>query len=1204
VKIRQLHINRFGHFHECDLVFPGDGLQVIYGPNEAGKTTLLEFLRGLLFDFPARTPYDFGDKGEMAGVATLELRDGRLVELRRRKGNKDKVSIKLDGQPTDLDDTGWLRLLDHADRGLFESVFAFGLDQLSQGEASLKHESLQSALFGGSLGGTSSPDKVVAELSRQADDLFKKGGSKPAINVLLAELKRLTKEIKDRSLRPDKYHEVEAAVAKATEHAQSLHQQVDQLRREHSKIEKLARAWPKWNELQQRRGERAGLGNGPHEVGWDQRRFAAPAHHETVASSDGGPALEASLSHPTSLPADARQRYQTLGRELKSLADEQAKRDDEIKLAERGLAALKLDPGAVSYRAEIKSCLEQRQSFLDARNDLPEIRRKCEESRRLIDRELAELRPGWSHDDLRAFSVDVATRTAIDRLSDDRRERTTSHTKLTTKRDGDVANLERARDDLAEIGSSRDVTALAAVLVDEADFVASRKQLESTRGELTKLERKLAMQCHKLTPPLPLPAAMLAPHELPVPRSETIAEFESRFADLREQLRIERTSADEDAAEWREIDKTLATAMSSHVVPSLGERDAARERRDLGWKLVREKHVAGEQVDAAIAAWSDGDASLPDGYERAVRAADDIADQIYDNASEVAEREGLRRQLAALAARLDQKRQRIAELERRQADLQTKWLALWQPCGFEPLAPDAMLGWLSDHEAACATIAQRDELTEELSRLGERIASFEQRLRAACGLVGDDVAVLLTSAKQSVDDAKNRQRRMGELQIEVRRLDRQLAKYDEELQSLSTRETAANAEWQAVLSRLNLPAEWPADLAREVIDKLSATRVRLDGLPGEEERIAKMQERIDEFNQRVRSLCEALEPKLLRDPTELAIEKLAEQVERAVEAQRKHDDLSQKLTAAREQSKSLSDRHSRQDSERVRLFALANATTEPDFFEVVSRAEKAVRLDGEIEQLRREVDLIRAGDDPEEFESSLKISEQSLLESKKRDLGEQLGQQERLKREADEAVGAARKELAQLDGSSDVAILTEELSRKRSLLAAEVDRYMPLVYARHLLNAAVSRFEKDNQPEMIATVSRLLSQMTGGKYVEFDRMGGDKQNVLIRRFDGVERTPDQLSTGTREQLYLAIRLAYVLHYCQQNQPLPIVIDDVLVNFDEARTRQTLTALVDISRSAQVLFFTCHPHMVALARDVVPGLNPIELRGTSGSEMRS
>ncbi|MFM9965263.1 MAG: ATP-binding protein, partial [Planctomycetaceae bacterium] len=733
--------------------------------------------------------------------------------------------------------------------------------------------------------------------------------------------------------------------------------------------------------------------------------------------------------------------------------------------------------------------------------------------------------------------------------------------------------------------------------------------------------------------------------ELPVPRRETVSDFETRFADVREKVRSATASWEQDDAERREIEKSLATAMSRHVVPSLGERDVVRSRRDAGWQLVRQKYIAGEPADAAIAAWINGAnsklgdtgepedvsprtstnvrgltpsgspsefaASLPDGYEQAVRVADNIADQIYDNANEVAEREGLRRQLAALATRLDQKRERIAALDQQQVELQTKWLMLWQPCGFEPLAPDAMLGWLNDHEAVCATIAQRDELLEAQSRRSQQVTAFEQRLRAAVGTANAEQATrppvgavgvtgeppvlrLLQLAKQEVDDAKDRQRRKSELQKEIRRLEKQLAKYDAELQSLATRATTANAEWQAVLSRLNLPTHWDAELAREVIDKLSATRVRLDGLPGEQARIDAMQARIQEFDQRVRSLCEALAPELLRLPAELASDKLSEQVEQAVEAQRRHDELSRKLAAAREQLRSLNDRHNQQDSERASLFALANATNETEFLEVVARTEKVIRLDSEIEQLQREIDLIRAGDEREEFEASIACSERTVLEGEQRDLGEQLRQQEQLKREADEAVGAARKELAQLDGSGQVASLNEELSRKRSQLAAEVDRYLPLVYARHLLNAAVSRFEKENQPEMIATVSRLLGQMTDGKYIGFDKSGGGQSHVLIRRSDGVERTPDQLSTGTREQLYLAIRLAYVLHYCEKSQPLPIIIDDVLVNFDERRTRQTLSTLADIAKSAQVLFFTCHPHLVALARDVVPGLTPINL----------
>ena len=1130
MKIRQLHINRFGHFNECDLVFPGDGLQVIYGPNEAGKTTLLEFLRGLLFDFPARTPYDFGGQGEMAGVATLNLRDTREVELRRRKGNKDKVAVKLAGQPTDLDDAGWLKLLDHADRGLFESVFAFGLDQLSQGEATLKHESLKSALFGGSLGGTSSPDKVAVELTRQADDLFKKGGSKPAINALLAELKKLAKEIKDRSLRPEKFHEAEAAVTKASERAEALDQQVRLLRSEHSKIEKLVRAWPKWWELKQQRGERLGLVT------------------------------------PVGLTVDARQRYASIIEKLQAAESEYTKFETEVVKTGRDLAALKLDPGAVSNRAEIKSCLELKQSVHEARRDLPERRRQRDDTRRQIDRELAELRPGWGHDDLRAFAVDLATRAEIDRLSIDRQDRTTARTKVMANRDADAANLARAKEELDKLGPQRDVAALVAVLDDAADFAADRKQRDATRNEIAKIDRQLATRLRKLTPPLL--ERMPAPHELPVPRVETVAQLDADFAQARQKLDAATASLEQDEHERSDIADKLADATSNRAVPSLEDRDAARARRDAGWTLIRRQFVEGGQSPDEVEAWlgearrmgtparpalsgdateatdaidaakgrtgksahPPGDARWVEAYEQSVRDADDIADRIYDNADAVARREALRRQLEALSNRIEQKETRRAELECQRDELQAKWLALWQPCGFEPLAPDAMLRWLDDREAVCETIAKRDELTGEVERLGERTALFEQRLRSACHATGEDPAVLLASAEQTVEEAKEEQRRSKELQREIKRLTTQLAKYDDELTTLAKREAESQAEWRAVLSRLNLPADWETELARVVIERLSATRVKLDSLPNEEERIAAMQARVDEFDRRVRPLCETLAPLLLREPPELAIEKLDQQLERGAKAQDNFEQLSKLATSSRERRDAVEASRTALLRDRDAAFAAAGVATEAAFLEAVTRCERIARLDADIERLSREIDLLRAGDDCDEFEQSMTGSELADLQGEQRERAGKLQAHEQLKREADEAVGAARKELAHLDGSGEVAILTGELSRKRSLLAAEVDRYMPLIYARHLLNAAVSRFEKENQPEMIATVSRLLGQMTGGKYIEFDRSGGGKQNVLIRRADGVERTPDQLSTGTREQLYLAIRLAYVLHY--------------------------------------------------------------------------
>ena len=77
-----------------------------------------------------------------------------------------------------------------------------------------------------------------------------------------------------------------------------------------------------------------------------------------------------------------------------------------------------------------------------------------------------------------------------------------------------------------------------------------------------------------------------------------------------------------------------------------------------------------------------------------------------------------------------------------------------------------------------------------------------------------------------------------------------------------------------------------------------------------------------------------------------------------------------------------------------------------------------------------------------------------------------------------------------------------------------------------------------------------------------------------------------MSTGTREQLYLALRLAYARHYCSYSEPLPLILDDVLVNFDAERAKATLRVLAEVGEKIQVVLLTCHPHLIALAKEVV------------------
>jgi uncharacterized protein YhaN len=79
-----------------------------------------------------------------------------------------------------------------------------------------------------------------------------------------------------------------------------------------------------------------------------------------------------------------------------------------------------------------------------------------------------------------------------------------------------------------------------------------------------------------------------------------------------------------------------------------------------------------------------------------------------------------------------------------------------------------------------------------------------------------------------------------------------------------------------------------------------------------------------------------------------------------------------------------------------------------------------------------------------------------------------------------------------------------------------------------------------------------------------------------------------MSDGTRDQLFLALRLAAIELHVQSAEPLPLVLDDLLVNFDDERATATLQLLLELSNEVQVLFFTHHAHLVDLARPIDQG----------------
>lgn len=152
--------------------------------------------------------------------------------------------------------------------------------------------------------------------------------------------------------------------------------------------------------------------------------------------------------------------------------------------------------------------------------------------------------------------------------------------------------------------------------------------------------------------------------------------------------------------------------------------------------------------------------------------------------------------------------------------------------------------------------------------------------------------------------------------------------------------------------------------------------------------------------------------------------------------------------------------------------------------------------------------------------------------------------------------------------------------------------YARLLLAKRMLETAIGAWESKSQPEVYRQASRLLSVMTDGAWVKVAMTAEGRLQVV----DAVKtaRDPLHLSLGTCQQLYLALRIALLMTADNVGRAIPILADDILVNFDSERRAGAARALAELARMRQVLLFTCHEEVVKALRAVDPALNKLEL----------
>jgi uncharacterized protein YhaN len=464
MRLLRVRVKRYGHFVDVPFDFGGEGLQLVLGPNEAGKTTLLQFVWELLFGFAAKNDYDFGH-GRLEGEATLRLASGDLVDLRRRKGQKNTVSVRINGRETNHDAGSFNTLLGNATANLFHSVFAFGLAELAAAEKSLADESVRSTLYSGGLANVTSPKKILDELESEASALYRERGQKAVINALCGELRDLQKQVNEKSLRSDAYEEQRAVVEEAAGRAKELDVEVRKLTREHAHTSRLSKALPVWLEWKSLKQDRQGL------------------------------------SVPEGFPVDGKVRFEKLQEKIEPLEGEQATQQAEIGDTERAVENVAVDRRLVQHKADIEQIQRQIQSMRDARRDLPVRQAEKESTLSEVEHDLTELVPGWSTADLEAFRLVAAVRSELDLLNDESQRQEKDKTAQDREHERLAQELRNTTAELARLGDPVDKSTLAALVEAQADDTAHKTELARLQSEERKANHELASLLPRLNPP-------------------------------------------------------------------------------------------------------------------------------------------------------------------------------------------------------------------------------------------------------------------------------------------------------------------------------------------------------------------------------------------------------------------------------------------------------------------------------------------------------------------------------------------------------------------------------------------------------------------------------------------------------------------------------------------------------------------------------
>jgi uncharacterized protein YhaN len=1163
MKIKKLILDRYGVFTDREIDFyPEQGsaghLHLLYGPNEAGKSTTLNALADLRFGFPHSTSMDFiHNSQELAVSAVMERPDGTEVGVRRLKKRKGDLKIFDPNAPDALEQDADVELVALLEAGLsrqdFQQMYGIDHSRLQEGGRQLVNGEgdLGSALFEASAG-TVGLKSILASLAGEAGKYFTPRASTREINKSAKRLSELAKELKQRQVKPAVWAEKDKSFRDAKRHRERLLEDMENRRRELAQAQKLRAALP------------------------------------TLGKIDGFRRSLDELAHLPDLSSDVRDRRLSAQQGVKRATFDISTLEEAIRISDGELAGFDIDHQVLEAQESVEALDRQRDRYSEALEQWRASRSAVEQKQqelainagRISSTDVDELirrMPGEADTveiQGRLDAVEEAERdlnlaeVELSRLDDEEREETDSFAEPVSEEV--KAALEQALRQARGLG---DVTER----VDSLDR-AIRTDESAVEQKLGDLGRDSVDDARTVQP---LMEAEIQEAERQLGELET---SESRLKDRIETIKQEIMDAAAEVARLQAEGETVTPAMLIE----------ARQTRDDGWDLVFRRYIESVEPKVLVNAIHQyaGDSPLPVAFQNAIARADHYGDKLHEDvqrSTQLAQRQSEHGQKSEYLGRLNEE---IVDVQEQRNALLKRWSESLGKRGLpETLQPSALFQWQRLRVVALELDGSKCSKESELELLKRRRDNAVLQLAESLTALGEKLQLKTLEAATLQADAWLKAETQSEgMRAEKERNARKRFKRRQDLtrhiKSLSTRREV----------QLGALKQWTVRLSLNENVGLATLRARLNefrDINATQEDIWSLERQCHGFKATVNEFCtkcDALSDQLQEAAWEDRapwVEHLAGRLKKTLEQCREKRQIETRQADAKERLDTEKRRQQDQSSELETLLCEAGVSTIGELEGVEEGVQRRRYLKQQLQDAEELLLQSNPGQQEEALRSLAANDDEAALDTKITELDGHIESLKSSMEAADERLMTATRELEAIDASDQAASIQEEISALRAKLMDAFGSWSRLQVAGALLNQALASYREKAQGPIVKAASEFFSMMTDGRYQELvpDEQG-EHMVLLAKTPDGRLMNVSQMSEGTADQLYLALRLAALKIRDGASGFMPLVLDDVAMTSDDRRTACLLKALDRFGDSGQILLYTHHRHLLDIARDTL------------------